>query len=68
MKKALLIVVVALVAAAFSSCKKTYSCDCTHYVTGDIEVRSEKGIDAQGACDEAENAVLGISEWECVPQ
>ncbi len=68
MKRALLIVVVALGAVAFSSCKKTYSCDCTHYITGEMEVRTEKGFDEQGACETAENAVLGVSEWECVPQ
>lgn len=68
MKKALLIAVLALVAVAFSSCKKTFSCDCTHYISGAMEVRTEKGFDKQGACQTAENSVLGISEWECVPQ
>tara|TARA_B110000285_G_scaffold138348_1_gene154895 strand:+ start:263 stop:469 length:207 start_codon:yes stop_codon:yes gene_type:complete len=68
MKKALLIAAVALGAVAFSSCKKTYSCNCTHYITGNIEVRTEKGVDAQAACNDAENAVLGISEWDCLPQ
>jgi len=50
MKKALLIAVVALGAVAFSSCKKTFSCDCTHYISGAMEVRTEKGFDKQGAC------------------
>ena len=68
MKKALLIAAVALGAIALSSCKKTFSCDCTHYITGAMEVRTEKGFDEQGACETAENAVLGVSEWQCVPQ
>ena len=65
MKKILFVAVIAV--AAMSSCKKEYDCDCVSFSTAATEVRTEKGKDAADACDDAENKVLGISDWTCTP-
>tara|TARA_B110000285_G_scaffold167846_1_gene187702 strand:- start:1135 stop:1344 length:210 start_codon:yes stop_codon:yes gene_type:complete len=52
---------------ALSSCKKEYSCNCTDLLGGGANVQTEKGKDAEDACNEATDKVLGIPTEICTP-
>ncbi len=67
MKKVLVVAAVAMLALA--SCKKTYTCECAGLTTGLATYEKDgKGKDAESACNDAAEKVLGIPTEVCVPK
>ncbi len=48
-------VAICLIGFGMGSCKKSYACDCTIWLSGDTTNRDGKGKDAAQACDKEEN-------------
>lgn len=51
-----------------TSCKKSYDCTCTDLVGNPTGDKTEKGSDANDACDKAEDKILGIPTEICTPK
>ncbi|MBL4652935.1 MAG: hypothetical protein JKY53_08750 [Flavobacteriales bacterium] len=66
MKKVLTIVAVIAMTLSFSSCKKSYDCECTD-LGGATTTRTEKGKNATDACNDSEDTIIGIPIEDCVP-
>ena len=67
MKKVLVVAAVAMLALA--SCKKDFTCECTGLTSGlNTYEKTGKGKDAESACNDAVEKVLGIPTEVCVPK
>ena len=64
MKKLFVLGAAAAMLIGSTSCKKTYTCECTDGFT--TTEREGKGSDATEACNDAANTILGIPTEVCV--
>jgi hypothetical protein len=66
--KKLFIISAVLATFAFTSCKKEYTCTCTDLVGYNSYEKTGKGKDADAACADATDKVLGIPQEICTPK
>ncbi len=67
MKKLLMVAVIVAGTATLTSCKKEYTCDCTGTTSFTVYQKTGKGKNANDACADAAEKVLGIPVEVCVP-
>lgn len=68
MKKVLIAALVLVGATTMTSCKKEFTCTCTNISSLTTYDKTAKGKNADDACTDAADKVLGIPVEACVPK